>query len=520
MRKFIVISYGIGFLFGLYFIDIFLNLSFYVENIHSEVLEYSSIKISKFEILVFSLFFMGILFIISVFQTKFYIKKPNDKISLYYSVYCWIVFMIIGATIFPYGNWMIVLKFVYICSIVGFIIFHHYFHAYLNKQPNKLFIYGIWLSSFVFIIGIALAGIPTAVLLFKYFVGIQFCYLFYVLFQSYIKLSEHTVQSVGNFICIIILLATSFQGFLVDYEYLDGTSLEAIGMFLFFTIHSTLSADRFLTSYSQTLEMKKLLQIKVKERTRELELANQEMQRIELEKRQTISNICHDLSNPLTSIYVVSKGLMDEIIPQNDKQFFEEIYNQSRLMEKLLTDLRQLNLLESYQLGFHMEEVEWFSFMERLFNNYRSNLQREQLSYTLFVDKHSEQELKVVIDPLRMEQVFLNLLSNSVKFTPKKGLIEVKIGVKPEDKEVYFVVSDNGVGIDYNQLPKIFDRFYRTKPIREEKDSTGIGLNIVKSIIDRHNGSIQVNSEPKKGTNVSVKIPLIGSVNSNLLSSV
>ena len=58
MRKFIVISYGIGFLFGLYFIDIFLNLSFYVENIHSEVLEYSSIKISKFEILVFSLFFM------------------------------------------------------------------------------------------------------------------------------------------------------------------------------------------------------------------------------------------------------------------------------------------------------------------------------------------------------------------------------------------------------------------------------------------------------------------------------
>lgn len=510
MKKFIVISYSIGLIFGVYLLDVFLNLTFYLENIHSEVLRYTSNQVSKFGILVFSLFFMGVLFLISVFQTKFYMKKPDDKTPLYYSVYCWIVYLVIGATIFPYGDWEAVLKFLYVCSSVGFIVFHHYFHAYLNKKSNKYFTYGIWLLCLVFIISIAWASVSTVILLFKYFSGIQLCYLFYALYQSLMKLAERTIQSIGNFFCIVILVFTSWQGFLIESNFIEGTSLEGLGMFLFFTIHSSLSTERFLTSYSQTVEMKRLLQSKVMERTAELEKVNLEMQRIELEKRQIISNICHDLSNPLTSIHVVSKGLLDDIIPINDKQYIEEIYNQSSLMEKLLTDLRQLNLLESNQLGFQMEEVEWFTFMERLFNNYRATLQREKLSYTLLAERPFDQELLVTIDPVRMEQVFINLLSNSVKFTPEKGSIEVKIGGNRENNEAYFIVSDNGVGIDFNQLPRIFDRFYRTKPIREEKDSTGLGLSIVQNIIDRHNGSIRIDSEPRKGTDVSVNIPLVG----------
>ena len=510
MKKFIVISYSVGLIFGFYLLDVFLNLSFYLENIHSEVLRYTSNQVSKFGILVFSLFFMGVLFLISVFQTKFYMKKPDDKISLYYSVYCWIVYLVIGATIFPYGDWEDVLKFIYICSSIGFIIFHHYFHAFLKKKSNKYFTYGIWLVSLVSVVLIAWASVPTAIILFKYFSGFQVCYLFYALYQSYMKLADRTIQSIGNLICIIILVFTSCQGFLVEFNVIEGTSLKGLGMFIFFTVHSTLSTERFLTSYSQTVEMKRLLQNKVMERTAELEKANQELQRIELEKGQIISNICHDLSNPLTSIHVVSKGLLDDIIPTNDKQYFEEIYNQSCLMEKLLTDLRQLNLLESNQLGFQMEKVEWFAFMERLFNNYRSNLQRENLSYTLLTEAPIDQGLMVAIDPVRMEQVFINLLSNSVKFTPEEGSIEVKIGGNRDNNEAYFIISDNGVGIEFNQLARIFDRFYRTKPLREEKDSTGLGLSIVQNIVDRHNGSIRIDSKPRKGTNVSVNIPLVG----------
>ena len=83
MKKFIY-GYVIGIVFGLYLVDVFLNFSFFVENMHSEVLFYSSIKSSKLDLLVFSLFFMGILFIISVFQSNFYIKKTDERLSLFF----------------------------------------------------------------------------------------------------------------------------------------------------------------------------------------------------------------------------------------------------------------------------------------------------------------------------------------------------------------------------------------------------------------------------------------------------
>lgn len=518
MKKFIIISYGIGIIFGLYLMNMFLNLSFFAENMHSEVLYYSSIQSPKLDLLVFSLFFMGILFIISVFQTNFYAKKPDDYTSLYFSIYCRIVFIIMGATVFPYGNWTLVLKFVYICTVAGLIVFHHYFHTYLKKEPNKPFTYGIWVISVLLILFIVRADIPTSILLIKFITLAQLFYLFYVLYQSLLKLSDRTIQSKGNLFCMIILFITSWQGFLVDFDVIEGTSLEAMGMFLFFIIHSTFSSERFLSSYSQTVEMKKILQNKVRERTKELEQANEEMQRIELEKRQIISNICHDLSNPITSIQIVSKGMIDEIIPVGEKQYFKDLYNQSCLMENLLNDLRQLNLLESNQLSFQMEEVEWFSYMEKIFNNYRCNMQKEQLSYTLQLE-NGVQELMVFIDPVRMEQVFLNLISNSVKFTPENGAIEVTVGGSRENNEAYFIVSDNGVGIPSNQIPNIFNRLYRTEPIRLDKDSTGLGLSIVRNIIEHHQGNVQVESEPKRGTDVFVRIPLISSASGMLLSS-
>lgn len=518
MKKFIF-GYVIGIVFGLYLVDVFLNFSFFVENMHSEVLFYSSIKSSKLDLLVFSLFFMGILFIISVFQSNFYIKKTDERLSLYFSIYCRIVFIIMGATIFPYGDWADVLKFVYIFSAVGFIVFHHYFHAYLNKKPNKSFTYGIWMFSFLSVFLILWADIATSILLFKYITLIQLCYLFYALYHSFMKLKERTLQSKGNLFCITVLFVTSWQGFLTDFDMIEGTSFEAIGMFLFFTLHSTFSSERFLSSYSQTVEMKKLLQDKVSERTKELEQANEEMQQIELEKRQIISNICHDLSNPITSIRLVSKGMIDEIIPSDEKQYFMEMYNQSCLMENLLTDLRQLNLLEGNQLGFQMEEVEWFAFMEKIFNNYRYNLNREQLSYTLIKENDRAQQLNVYIDPVRIEQVYLNLISNCVKFTPENGSITVKVGGDFEKNEAYFILSDNGIGIESNQLTQIFNRFYRTEPIREEKESTGLGLSIVRNIIERHEGSIQIESEPKRGTDAFVRIPLMNKTSSKQLSS-
>lgn len=509
MYKFHIIRYGIGTIIAMCFMVMFSSPSFFIENIHEELLIYSLITASNLELFVFTVFFMGFLFIVSVFQSEFYVKNPDDKGALYFSVYCWLILLALAATIFPFGNWEVVFKSSYIFTLLTVLGFHYYIHSYLKIKPYKYLTYTIWVTIGAFIVLTCLISVQFMSQLADCFTILFICYLLYVAYHSFRLLSDHTIQAVGNFISIITLVVCYMQDFMVKSEWLNEDSFKTVGLFAFFTIHSALNTDRFLVSYSETVTMKKLLQHKVKERTMELEKANLEMIRIEQEKRQIISNVCHDLSNPIMSIRIISKGMIDEIIPTDKKRYFEEIFNQSRLMESLLSDLRQLNLIESKQLCFQMEKVEWYSFVERMFNNYSSILYSENLQYSLSTTRDSEQDVKVILDPLRMEQVFFNIVSNSIKYTPDEGSIEVRVDVDAVNEQASFTITDNGIGMDHEQLPHIFERFYRTKPLRKGKASTGLGLNIVQSIIEKHNGSIQVESEKQRGTSVTVSIPLL-----------
>lgn len=508
MKKSNIINYILGILLGAFLSFVFLNLSFFTENISREVLFYSFIRTSNSTLLIWSLFFIGILFVVISFQTNFYIKKPDDKVPLYFSMYSWMIIITMIVTILPYGNWILILKLVYICTYITFLVFHLYIHSFLNKKSHPFLSYFIRANVGVLILLTIVTDFHLWFALFQYNIILSMCYIVYIFYLSFQNLKDKSQQSIGNFISLLILTITNIQHILVGYHVIAGDSMQGMGLFIFFMIHSALNMERFLTSYSETVEMKYLLQEKVKERTEELERATIEMISMQNEKRQIISNICHDLSNPITSISMVTRGLIDDVIPAANKQYFEEILNKSSLMEKLLTDLRQLNMLESNQINFHLEKLDWYHFTESMLNNYRTILRSENIECLFHIEETSEQEAFVMIDSLRMEQVFFNIVSNSIKHTPKGGTIEVKIGVDEKVQQAYMIISDNGVGIDSAQLPLIYDRFYRTEPIRTDKDSSGLGLNIVKSIITKHRGSIHVASEKEVGTSFTISIPL------------
>lgn len=509
MKKFSVVSYIVGIALGIFLITVFLNLPFYVENMQKEIISYKFDYSDKLTLLVWSVFFIGILFVVSSFQTNLYMKNPDDKVSLYFSLYCWTIIAGTILGILPYGNWLFILKLSYICTYISLLAFHVYIHAYLNRQVHPLIEKFVWGFLGILIVLTLLTNVEVMFLLLKFSSFFSLCYFLYIFYLSVQKLRDKTIQSIGNFVSILILSIANFNHVLVSYGVLEGESIFGVGLFIFLIIQSALNMERFLNSYSETIEMKRLLQEKVKERTMELEKANIEMRRIQCEKSQIISDICHDLSNPITSISMVTKGIIEDVIPATDKQYLVEILNKSNLMEKLLEDLRQLNMLESNQINFHLEKLDWYHYMERIFNNYRANLRSENIEYELHIEKPSQQEAVVMIDPLRMEQVFFNIISNSIKYTPAGGSIEVIIGLDEKIQQAFMKVSDNGIGIDSNQLPHIYDRFYRTEPIRAEKESTGLGLNIVKSIIARHRGNIHVESEKGRGTVFTINIPLV-----------
>ena len=184
------------------------------------------------------------------------------------------------------------------------------------------------------------------------------------------------------------------------------------------------------------------------------------------------------------------------------------MYNQSQLMKSMLEDLRQLNLLESNQLHFQMQKTNWYDFTESVFNRYKELVQIEGLTYIYSLESNDNKNRMVIVDSLRLEQVYFNLISNSVKFTPADGKIEVKVGIDEKKGKATLKIIDNGVGMTADQLPQVYNRFFRTEPIRPEKQSTGLGLNIVRSIITKHQGHIQIESEQGKGTIVTIMIPL------------
>jgi two-component system sensor histidine kinase VicK len=110
-------------------------------------------------------------------------------------------------------------------------------------------------------------------------------------------------------------------------------------------------------------------------------------------------------------------------------------------------------------------------------------------------------------DKDRIEQVLINLLSNSIKYTPDGGVITVYVGRLYS--EIYIKVTDNGIGIPKEDLPRIFERFYRVDKARSrEMGGTGLGLAIAKEIVDAHEGSISITSEWGKGTEITVKLPI------------
>ncbi|MBE35441.1 MAG: histidine kinase [Opitutaceae bacterium] len=228
--------------------------------------------------------------------------------------------------------------------------------------------------------------------------------------------------------------------------------------------------------------------------------------KLETLRKDFVANVSHELRTPLSVIKGYVETLVDDhqtMAIEDRERFLITIERHTERLNSLLEDLLALSRLESVNPGLSRESASLSGFIDELVEDYRGRPSCQAHHLNVSVDQDVDQFL---IDPLKITQVFENLLENALKYTPAGS--HVYISAKMRDRVVEISVRDSGPGIPAEDLPHIFERFYRVDKGRSrEKGGTGLGLSIVKHIIQLHGGRVWAESEPGEGTAVFFTLP-------------
>ncbi len=231
-------------------------------------------------------------------------------------------------------------------------------------------------------------------------------------------------------------------------------------------------------------------------------------QELELSRREFVANVSHELRTPLTTIKSYTETLLDTPVGRDtEEKFLSVIESEADRMTRIVKDLLTLSQLDSTSnMPMGDEKINVTELLEKIVQNISINAENKNQTLTY---KPISGTPEITGSRDRLEQVIINIISNAIKYTPEGGNIEVYSGALYND--VYIKVIDNGIGIPEENIPHIFERFYRVDKARSrETGGTGLGLSIAKQIIETFGGNIKITSEYNKGTEVIISIPFKG----------
>lgn len=220
----------------------------------------------------------------------------------------------------------------------------------------------------------------------------------------------------------------------------------------------------------------------------------------EKQSKELVSNISHDLKTPITSIKGYVEGIMDGVAdtPEKMDKYIKTIYNKANDMDRLINELTTYSGIDSNKIPYHFHVIDISDYFSDCVEEVGLDLEQKgiQLNFTNFVSD----DTFIVADPEQLKKVINNIISNSVKYMGHDhGIIDIRI--LDEGESVKVEIADNGKGIASKDIGNIFERFYRTDASRNSmQGGSGIGLSIVKKIIEDHGGYIWATSKEGEGT--------------------
>ena len=249
-----------------------------------------------------------------------------------------------------------------------------------------------------------------------------------------------------------------------------------------------------------------------KEQTQALQDALMQAQHANKAKSTFLSNMSHDIRTPMNAIIGFATIAVNHIDNKEQvRDCLQKVLSSSNHLLSLINDILDMSRIESGKVQIKEQECNISELMHNLVNIIQPQVKAKQLE--LFIDTFEVVNEDVIADALKLNQVFINLLSNSVKYTPAGGTISFRIQQKTTFRHGYgeyaFIIRDSGIGMSEDFVRHIFEPFEReTTVTRSGIQGTGLGMAITKNIVEMMNGTISVESEPGKGSAFTVELTL------------
>lgn len=467
--------------------------------------------------------------IMGFYHLAIFLLRRQDKSPLFLGTLCLVIAirtLFVGETLairlFPDIGWEWGTKLEYLGVLLGIALVVALVYAqYPGEMNRKMRSISVWISvSCAAWVLVTSAGLYTRMMLaFQLWILLCFCYVAFV----YILALRRRKEAAGfNMTALLLFIATAVNDTLYYNHAVTTRDLFPLGLVGALFMQSFVLSRTFSRSFQQEEKLSaelaainETLEQKIIERTVQLnqtvdnlQKANSELSQLEASRRRLMSGISHELGTPLTSIQGYVKGMKDRVIDPGNPKYLDLIYEKTVYLDRIIGDLMELSKLEAGQTAFQFEPLPAEDYFRYIYEKYepelRSNGKQLEWGGLRTAEESLPEDGKIVIfsgDPLRMEQVVSNLLTNANKFTSAGETIRMELLYEQEPGTITIRVSDTGDGIIEEDLPFIFDRFYRGKGSKKRRAAgTGLGLAIAKEIIEAHGGTIAVESKPGLGS--------------------
>ncbi|WP_281883713.1 cell wall metabolism sensor histidine kinase WalK [Paenibacillus sp. YYML68] len=476
---------------------------------------------------------VGGLLILGIHHLSLYAFRRKEKESVYFGIFCVLMgirSLFLGESViyywFPGISWYVSNVLEYICYFIAVpscLMFLYLVYPHEMKRWPVLVMSWLSVLSTLAVLLLSPPWFTYGMLLYEWAVKVAAVYVVAMMMVAHWRRREGTIFVLFGVGAYLTTLAAEM---LYENDRLYAGGITFIGFLIGVLSVSFIVGSRFskaiTTVESLSRQMKELnagLEQKIRERTAELErinlsleLVNEDLARMETSRRHLLSNISHDLGTPMTLIQGYVEALMDGVVDrEQEQQYLKLIHNRITGLNRLIKDLFQLSKLEARQMEFDIQIVDTEELFQFFVERYElelagAGIRFETSSYRLTPTEGRTTQVRV--DMNRIDQVLTNIIYNAVKYTPKGGLIQLQFTV--DEHALVVQVQDSGAGIAPEDLPYIFDRFYKKDKSRNTSGGgSGLGLAIAKEIIDYHGGRIWAQSRLGQGARLAFMLPLV-----------